>query len=97
LFIEFSKISVSETRIANNKKNNKQEITMLNTLSLKSILISGAVALTIAGQAHAYEPARSAECIAPANPVVVGILLAVVLVEYWLTKDTLKAMFKPST
>ncbi|WP_417529113.1 Bug family tripartite tricarboxylate transporter substrate binding protein [Marinomonas shanghaiensis] len=41
---------------------------MLNTLSLKSILISGAVALTIAGQAHAYEPARSAECIAPANP-----------------------------
>jgi putative tricarboxylic transport membrane protein len=51
-----------------NKKNNKQEINMLNTLSMKSILISSAAALTIAGQAYAYEPARSAECIAPANP-----------------------------
>ncbi|MEO9655283.1 Bug family tripartite tricarboxylate transporter substrate binding protein [Marinomonas sp.] len=41
---------------------------MLNSLSLKSVLISGAAALTIAGQAYAFEPARSAECIAPANP-----------------------------
>ncbi|MBJ7538802.1 Bug family tripartite tricarboxylate transporter substrate binding protein [Marinomonas transparens] len=41
---------------------------MLNNMSLKSVLISGAAALTIAGQAYAYEPARSAECIAPANP-----------------------------
>jgi putative tricarboxylic transport membrane protein len=41
---------------------------MLNTFSLKSILISGAAVLTVAGQAYAYEPARSAECIAPANP-----------------------------
>ena len=41
---------------------------MLNSLSLKSVLISGAAALTIAGQAHAFEPARTAECIAPANP-----------------------------
>lgn len=41
---------------------------MLNKISIKSVLISGAVALTLAGQAHAYEPARSVECIAPANP-----------------------------
>ena len=41
---------------------------MINTLSMKSILISSAAALTIAGQAYAYEPSRSAECIAPANP-----------------------------
>lgn len=41
---------------------------MLKTMSVKSVLISGAAALTIAGQAYAYEPARSAECIAPANP-----------------------------
>ena len=41
---------------------------MLNTFSLKTVLISSAAALTIAGQAYAYEPARSAECIAPANP-----------------------------
>lgn len=41
---------------------------MLNTFSLKTILISSAAALTIAGQAYAFEPARSAECIAPANP-----------------------------
>lgn len=41
---------------------------MLNTISLKSVLISGAVALTMAGQAYAFEPARSGECIAPANP-----------------------------
>lgn len=41
---------------------------MLNTISLKSVLISSAVALTMAGQAYAFEPARSGECIAPANP-----------------------------
>ncbi|NVK74019.1 C4-dicarboxylate ABC transporter substrate-binding protein [Marinomonas sp. CT5] len=41
---------------------------MLKTISLKSVLISSAAALTIAGQAYAFEPARSAECIAPANP-----------------------------
>lgn len=41
---------------------------MLNTSSFKAVLISSAVALTIAGQAYAYKPARSAECIAPANP-----------------------------
>jgi len=41
---------------------------MLKKSSIKTILMSGAVALTIAGQAYAYEPARSAECIAPANP-----------------------------
>ncbi|AEF55085.1 Bug family tripartite tricarboxylate transporter substrate binding protein [Marinomonas posidonica] len=41
---------------------------MLKHLSLKSVLVSGAVALSMVGQAHAYEPARSAECIAPANP-----------------------------
>ncbi len=41
---------------------------MLKNLSLKSVLVSGAVALSMVGQAHAYEPARSAECIAPANP-----------------------------
>ncbi|KZN13327.1 Bug family tripartite tricarboxylate transporter substrate binding protein [Marinomonas sp. TW1] len=41
---------------------------MLKNLSLKSVLVSSAVALSMVGQAHAYEPARSAECIAPANP-----------------------------
>jgi len=41
---------------------------MLKNLSLKSVLVSGAVALSMVGQAQAYEPARSAECIAPANP-----------------------------
>lgn len=41
---------------------------MLKTMSLKSVLVAGTVALSIAGQAYAYEPARSAECIAPANP-----------------------------
>jgi len=41
---------------------------MLNKISIKSVLISGAVALTLAGQAYAYEPARSVECIAPAGP-----------------------------
>ena len=41
---------------------------MLKSMSLKSLVVTGAAALTIAGQAHAYEPARSAECIAPANP-----------------------------
>ena len=41
---------------------------MLKTVSMKSVLVSGAAALTIAGHAYAYEPARSAECIAPANP-----------------------------
>ena len=41
---------------------------MLNTISLKSVSISSAVALTMAGQAYAFEPARSGECIAPANP-----------------------------
>ncbi|MEP3349306.1 MAG: tripartite tricarboxylate transporter substrate-binding protein [Marinomonas sp.] len=41
---------------------------MLNTFSLKSLLISSAAVLTVASQAYAYEPARSAECIAPANP-----------------------------
>ncbi len=41
---------------------------MLKTMSVKSVLVAGTAALTIAGQAYAYEPARSAECIAPANP-----------------------------
>ncbi|GAB3477701.1 Bug family tripartite tricarboxylate transporter substrate binding protein [Marinomonas epiphytica] len=41
---------------------------MLKSLSLKSALVSGAAVLALAGQAHAFEPARSAECIAPANP-----------------------------
>lgn len=41
---------------------------MLKTMSVKSVLIAGTAALTVAGQAYAFEPARSAECIAPANP-----------------------------
>jgi putative tricarboxylic transport membrane protein len=41
---------------------------MRNKMSIKSALISSAVALTIAGQVQAFEPARSAKCIAPANP-----------------------------
>ena len=41
---------------------------MLKTMPVKSVLIAGTAALTVVGQAYAYEPARSAECIAPANP-----------------------------
>ncbi len=41
---------------------------MLKTMSMKSVLVSGAAALAIAGQAQAFEQSRSAECIAPANP-----------------------------
>lgn len=40
---------------------------MLKSMTIKSVVASGVFALTL-GSAQAYEPARSAECIAPANP-----------------------------
>ncbi|TDO98829.1 Bug family tripartite tricarboxylate transporter substrate binding protein [Marinomonas balearica] len=41
---------------------------MFKVTSLKSVIVSSSIALAVASQAYAYEPARSAECIAPANP-----------------------------
>ncbi|MEL0613587.1 MULTISPECIES: Bug family tripartite tricarboxylate transporter substrate binding protein [Marinomonas] len=41
---------------------------MLTKMSLKTILFSSVVALTATSQVHAFEPARSADCIAPAAP-----------------------------
>lgn len=35
---------------------------------LKSVLSAGVISLLMTNAAHAFEPARSAECIAPANP-----------------------------
>lgn len=41
---------------------------MLTKMSLKTVLLSSAVALSAIGQAQAFEPARSVDCIAPAGP-----------------------------
>lgn len=38
------------------------------SISLKSVFVSSSMALLCAAQAYAFEPARSAECIAPAGP-----------------------------
>lgn len=41
---------------------------MLTKISLKTVLLSSVVALSAVGQAQAFEPSRSVDCIAPAGP-----------------------------